>query len=107
MSYACKVCVVVGGTFALYSLLKRAGDFRTFGRAHPTDTTLERYSLAQSNQQSSSLQQRNQPDRVDWTTRLARNGTYQQVPVTLHCSMNTSKENRQAHDFIIGTAQLP
>ena len=99
------MCVDVGGTFALYSLLKRAGDFRTFGKAHPTDTTLERYSLAQTSQRTSSFQQRNQSDRIDWTTRLARNGTYQQV-LHLHCNMKQHNQDRQAHAFVIEMAQL-
>ncbi|DBA95327.1 hypothetical protein WJX82_010494 [Trebouxia sp. C0006] len=68
-----------GGTFALYSLLKRAGDFRTFGKAHPADTKLERYSIVQGAQQSNTLNRRGQPDSVDWRLKLARNVTYQQV----------------------------
>lgn len=68
--------VCAGGTFALYSLLKRAGDFRTFGQAHPADSELQRYSLSQTGQRSSSLQRRNQ---IDWRTRLARSVTYQKV----------------------------
>ncbi|KAA6426043.1 MAG: potassium transporter [Trebouxia sp. A1-2] len=68
-----------GGTFALYSLLKRAGDFRTFGKAHPADTKLERYSIAQAAQQSNALNRRGQPESADWRLKLARNMTYQQV----------------------------
>ncbi len=76
--------VHTGGTFALYSLLKRAGDFRTFGKAHPADTKLERYSIVQGAQQSNALNRRGQPESVDWRLKLARNVTYQQVHVCSH-----------------------
>lgn len=71
--------ITAGGTFALYSLLKRAGHSRIVGQAHPTDATLERYSFAQGSQRSASVQQRGRTDSIDWKKRLARNGTYQQV----------------------------
>ncbi len=83
--------VHTGGTFALYSLLKRAGDFRTFGKAHPADTKLERYSIVQGAQQSNTLNRRGQPDSVDWRLKLARNVTYQQVHLCSH-----------KHSFIYG-----
>lgn len=69
----------VGGTFALYSLLKRAGDFRTFGKAHPADTKLERYSVVQGGHQGNALNRQHQPEHVDWRLKLARNVTYQKV----------------------------
>ena len=75
--------VHAGGTFALYSLLKRAGDFRTFGKAHPADTKLERYSIAQA-AQSNALNRRGQPESADWRLKLARNMTYQQVQLCSH-----------------------
>lgn len=73
-----KLDCIAGGTFALYSLLKRAGDFRTFGSAHPADTKLESYSTAPG------LRQKSQSDRAytydtDWRTGLARNISYQKV----------------------------
>ena len=76
--------VYTGGTFALYSLLKRAGDFRTFGKAHPADTKLERYSIVPGAQQSNALNRRGQPESVDWRLKLARNVTYQQVHLCCH-----------------------
>ena len=63
-----------GGAFALYSLLKRAGNFRTFGQAMEADKELSRYSLTKVPHRSSQTQ--SQPI---WQTRMSRSRVYQGV----------------------------
>ena len=63
-----------GGAFALYSLLKRAGNFRTFGQAMDADKELSRYSLTKEPRRSSHTQ-----SQLTWQTRLSRSRVYQGV----------------------------
>ena len=77
---------IAGGTFALYSMLKRAGDFRTFGNAHPADKNLHRYSSKQESQQDKNLERNSTRQDSDWRVKLARNSIYQQVQIS--CSDN-------------------
>ena len=63
-----------GGAFALYSLLKRAGNFRTFGQAMEADKELSRYSLTKVPHRSSQTQ-----SQLTWQTRMSRSRLYQGV----------------------------